>query len=1376
MRLMIKQWCFFCGVILFLITPFNLKAQRETLRFDHISPEDGLSSGFVQAILQDSQGFIWFGTRAGLNRYDGYTIIPYTYNPQNSNSLSGDNIASLYEDSSGILWIGTIGSGLNRFDPRTETFTRYQHDETDPTTLAHNDVDVIYEDTQQRLWIGTREGGLHLFNRESNTFTRYQPDLADPTTLSGPYISAIHEDALGKLWIATWDDGLNFFDPETNIFTRYQHDRTNLTSLSDNHVTSLAPAEGGLIWVGTLGGGLNLFNPANKTFTHYLAEDETPTHLSDNRIISLLADRNGALWIGTEAQGLNYFDPANKQFNIYRHDSSNPDSISHNSVYDMMQDNTGTVWFGTVGAGVNKYDPLSNRFQQYRHDPNNPNSPSDNLVLAFHEDKNGLIWLGTDTAGLNKFDPTTQTFTRYPFVRRELPDSETLSFKLSTDTVTSITEDAEGHLWIGTWNGGLNKFDPKSGIFTYYLANENNHPNALLNDNTVLSLHFDSQQILWMGMVRHGLNRFNPKTGQLTTYLADENDPNSLTDNTIPDIYEDANGILWLATRNGLTKFNPITETFTQYFPDENDPTKLSHSYVGAICDTKDGYLWLTTRGGGLNRFDPTTERFTRYQTTEGLPSNTVYNIQVGNNGNLWLSTTNGLSKFNPTTETFHNYDIEDGLLSNEFSWGGLKTEQGMLLFGGLNGFNMFQPELFPENMVPPPVRLTDFLLFNKSVPIESNGYLSQAVQYLNHITLNPKDNVFAFEFSALGYSQPEENQFAYKLEGFEDEWNYVDFNRRFANYNSLPPGDYIFRVRASNNDGLWDEHGIAFSLTVLPTWWQTWWFQSGMILGLIGTVSMLYKVRVNHVETRNRELEQRVVERTEDLRLAKELAELAQEKAEIANQAKSEFLSNMNHELRTPLNGILGYAQILKRKRNVETDIADGLTIIQQSGKHLLTLINDILDLAKIEARKLEIYPTFVQLPSFLEGVVGIVYMRAIEKDIIFNYEPHNIPKGILADEKRLRQILLNLLGNAIKFTHQGHVTLRVTALMQERIANRDNLLSAVNQDDPVTDMNDTVTAPHNLSQDSSPQPTVSLLRFEVIDTGVGIAPDQLEVIFEAFEQVGDHTARADGTGLGLAISKQLVSLMGGDLQVKSELNKGSTFWFEARFPIAEGDNHPSSEVAENLIVGYQGERLTVLIVDDNNSNRAVLRDILEPLDFAVIEAINGKEGVTQAQLHHPNLIITDLVMPIMNGFDLIQIVRNTPDIATTKIIVASASAFDPTQWQDATQMSEGFISKPIELNLLFDLMADCLSLKWIYETISSNKSANPSTEIIPPREDLQTLYELAKRGNMKRIKTWAEEMAQQNEQYMAFVTHILTLTKTYDSEEIIELVEKHL
>ncbi|MCP4541471.1 MAG: response regulator, partial [Chloroflexi bacterium] len=667
---------------------------------------------------------------------------------------------------------------------------------------------------------------------------------------------------------------------------------------------------------------------------------------------------------------------------------------------------------------------------------------------------------------------------------------------------------------------------------------------------------------------------------------------------------------------------------------------------------------------------------------------------------------------------------------------------------------NAFYPEQIKENDFIPPVYLTSLKQGGEELRVD------KALEKLEEITLDWQNNFFEFEYVALNYTHPENNQYAYMLEGVDKDW-YFAGTRRFGRYTGLDSGEYTLCIKGSNNDGLWNEQGVSIKVTVTPPWWQTWWFRGGLGLLLVGLVVGGASWRVRSVENRRRQLEQQVAEKTvelqqsnEALTQAKKEAESAREKADIANQAKSQFLSNMSHELRTPLNGILGYAQILKRGHNLTTVQADGLNIIQQSGNHLLTLINDILDLAKIEAGKLDLYPTNFHLPSFLQSIAGIIRMRANQKDLLFSYESLSpLPSGIQADEKRLRQILLNLLGNAVKFTNTGYVTLNVTAL------------SAPSER--------TVSAP--LQQIETGQ--IICLRFQVLDTGVGMTTEQLEKIFLPFEQVGDIQRRAEGTGLGLSISRQLVEAMDSRLQVESTPGEGSIFWFDLTCPTVDVEADVTIG-PKKKIVGYQGDRCKILIADDKDYNRLVLVNLLEPLGFQTVTANDGREAVEKARQFDPDLILTDVVMPVMTGIEAVLEMRQIPALQDVPIIAVSASVLKEDRHQTKLAGCNDFLGKPVNAERLFAMLANYLTLEWIYQAPSATLKQPDSDTldlIPPPPEQLAALLNLSRRGNMQEIAQQAAQIAQMGEQYRPFAHLLEQLARGYQVKKVQNLIKRY-
>jgi len=793
-------------------------AESDDIIFQHITTEDGLSQSTINYLFQDSKGFIWFGTQDGLNNYDGYKLRIYKYDELNAHSLSDNFVTSIYEDKSGEIWVGTESGGLNKFERKTETFTHYKHDANNPMSLGTNRVLSIYEDKLGVLWIGTDDGGLNQFNRETEHFIHYTHNPADPHSLSDNTVLSIYEDHANRLWIGTDDGGLNQFNRETEQFIHYTHNPADPHSLSDNTVLSIYEDHADRLWIGTLNGGLNHFNYETEQFTHYKHEPGNLNSLSSNTISAITEDQLKNLWLATSSWYGDSYGTKLDQFNLktgrikhYTKDSVNSNDLNDTVFFSVLIGQSNILWIGTGFGGINKLDLKEPKFTYYKHEDRNPNSLNDNHVMSIYEDKSGIIWIGTDSGGLNKFDRKTEKFTHYT---HEAYNRNSLS----SNKVWSTYEDSKDIMWVGTLGGGLNKFDRETGKFTHYTHNPDD-PTSL-SHNTVNFITEDQAGNLWISTFGGGLNKFDREKGQFTHYTHNPDDSNSLSDNSTTLIHKDSSGTLWITTFNGgLNKFDRETEKFTRYTHDPNNPNSLSYDRVLSINEYPDGTLWLGTYGGGLNKFDIATETFTHYTENDGLPSNSVVGILADDNGNLWLSTGNGLSKFNPEAETFRNYDVGDGVQGNEFDGvkAYAKTKDGAMLFGGLNGFNLFYPDQVKDNPHIPPIVITDFRIFDQTVK------LNPAISVAKEIKLSYKDKFFSFKFAALDYTNPEKNQYAYKLEGFDHDWIYSG-TRRYASYTNLDPGTYTFRVKGSNNDGVWNEEGTSVTITIIPPPWKTGW------------------------------------------------------------------------------------------------------------------------------------------------------------------------------------------------------------------------------------------------------------------------------------------------------------------------------------------------------------------------------------------------------------------------------------------------------------------------------------------------------------------------------------------------------------------------
>ncbi len=838
------------AVIFIAIITGNIQAQKQNIKFQHLTVNNGLSQSSVYCIFQDNKGFMWFGTEDGLNKYDGYNFKTYRNDPSDPHSISYNYVNQIYQDRNGVIWLGTFGGGLNKYDYDLDQFFHYRSNPSDYQSLSNNFVNVIYEDKSNVLWIGT-ENGLNQFDASNNQFNRFQIPSPKINNSLNVKITAISEDQEGNLWIGTDKSGLIKFNITKKEFidTPFKNDLTN--HLSNSRITTLFKDQFGQLWVGT-NHGIYVFDRDANNFTHLITNLDDPNSLSNNEITSIYEDNLGELWIGTHS-GLNKFDRSQKNFVRFMYDPHDPYSLSNNLVLSIYEDESEIMWIGTQ-VGLNKYERNQKQFIHYKNLPNSSNGLSDNFVRAFYQDFSDVLWIATYGGGLNKFTPKDEKFSCF----KNKPGNPS---SLSNNYVMTICPGKINILWIGTDGGGINKFDTKNEKFTPFRKDPNSS-NSLVNDN-VRVIYRDKSGIFWIG-TEDGLSKFDAKKGSFTNFNMDPNDPYSLSNGFIYSIYEDKEGILWVGSLDGLNKFDSDKNHFVRFISDPEDKYSLSNGEVLSIYESEAGIIWFGTYAG-LNKFNRENKTFSYFLEKDGLANDVIYGILEDAIGNLWISTNKGISRFNPTTMEFKNYDARDGLQSNEFNLGAsFKNNQDEMYFGGINGYNTFLPENIKDNSYIPPVLITDLKISNKSI-LANDSYLNQHISNTKELSLSYNDNFISFEFVALNYTIPEKNKYAYKMDGIDKEWNYVG-NRRFANYTNLTPGDYTFNVKGSNNDGSWNQDGASIKITITPPFWQTLWFRSLIIFSVLFLILTIYQLRTRAIKERNKKLEQRVEERTASL------------------------------------------------------------------------------------------------------------------------------------------------------------------------------------------------------------------------------------------------------------------------------------------------------------------------------------------------------------------------------------------------------------------------------------------------------------------------------------------------------------------------------
>jgi signal transduction histidine kinase/ligand-binding sensor domain-containing protein/HPt (histidine-containing phosphotransfer) domain-containing protein/BarA-like signal transduction histidine kinase len=1272
------------SLIILCATSLHSYAENSQYSFDHFSRDQGLSQASVQALYHDKQGFIWAGTTDGLNRFDGYQFTVYRSNSDKFDSLSNNNVLSITQDSNENLWFGTV-SGLNRFNKSTESFTTFLHDNKQNNSLSNNMVQTLTADKFGSVWVGTKNG-LNKFNGESFTLFSHQSEENNALRNN---ILAILEDSNNDLWLGT-QGGLSFFDVKAKTLNAVKVD------LKEQSITSLLEYDDNTLWLGTEN-GLYLYHKKNGL----LSEHKTLINqLASSYITSFLLRNNNDLWITTRNKGIYRYNLISKSIEHLQSDKKKPDSLIDNDIRAIINDNANNLWIGTYINGIDKYDVSREQFNHKVQDVTKKNHLQGGAFFHFLEHSTDKLLISTYQSGLNEYDKTTGQYHQY------LHDPANNN-SIGANTVTWLINDEKQGVWLGTVGGGLNLFDVETKVFTRFMHNPDD-PNSISHNN-ILFIFEEDEHTLWIGTWGGGLNKFDTRTKKFTRFMHDPNNINSLSGNNIWAIHKDDKGFLWLGTMfSGLNKFDPKTKTFTHFQHDPKNDNTLSNQFVDAIHQTSDGILWLGT-SNGLNKFDPLTEKFIHYKEKDGLASTTIYGILEDEQGHLWLSTTNGLSRFNPETETFKNYDVTDGLQSKEFATlSYYKSKSGEFFFGGVNGYNHFYPQDIKDDTRLPNIVLTNFLVHNETVKVgsyeessnktEQPFMLDAVINELTQLTLTHLEKLITFEFSALHFSEPMSNKYAYTLDGFDEKWVYTDAKNRRATYTNVPAGDYVFRVKASNGDGYWNEQGKSLNVTVLPAPWLSWWaFSLYFIIGVGLLVAFIY--RLNY---------QRLKEQAINIRLTR------------VDKLKDEFLANTSHELRTPLNGIIGLAESLidgvagqlPEKANHD------LSMVVASGRRLSNLVNDILDFSKLKNHGLQIYTSAIDINSMVDVVFTLSRATLKTKDIeLINNIAKDFP-AVKADEDRLQQILFNLVGNAIKFTPSGTVTISA-----QLVGNS-----------------------HTDEQ--------QFVCIDISDTGIGIATENLATIFKSFEQVtGNETRSASGTGLGLAVSKQLVELHGGTITVISTQNKGSIFSFtlpiydisdsELSELIAVGDvNHEQTkqqlsrlQAIDDTIDYFPVDILSpkdnttnkenndfrVLIVDDDPINRQVLNNYLLSLDYQLFQAHGGEQALALIEQasegllagERPfDLILLDIMMPKVSGYEVCRKLREKYSVNELPVIFLTAKNQVVDLVESFSAGGNDYLTKPISKHELLSRVETHLTLLDINRSLET-KVAERTVEL---------------------------------------------------------------
>jgi signal transduction histidine kinase/ligand-binding sensor domain-containing protein/DNA-binding response OmpR family regulator len=1181
-------------------------------RFRHLDKSDGLSQSSVFAIAQDDEGFLWFGTRNGLNRYDGYRFRVFQQQPDDPFSLVNNDVRAIYFDGrTRSLWLGTNG-GLSRLDLNTEQFHNYRPSSDQANGLDADVVRSITRDPQGQLWIGTALGLLR-YLPTTDSFAWEKTFLHGTDTLQAPDVKAILPGPEGELWVGT-DQGL--FCRESSAHGTYQFRRSDevhldLDPLAALHIKTLLRDPQGRYWIGTHDDGIFCWDRQSGKLRSYQAQEGDPFALSHNNIRSTTLDQNGRLWVGTFV-GLNRYLPEQDGFKTMISEAGHPEGLSSSSIRALFGDQQGGVWIGTYYGGINYLDESFTRFQIYRPQLG-LNSLSANVVSSFAEDAAGNLWIGTEGGGLNYFNPQSGRF-------QHLPAQPQNPRGLSGENIKTLLADGE-QLWIGTFQRGLNRFFPGENRFERYLHDPDD-PHSLSHDN-VYSLLREGDS-LWVATYGGGLNEFDIASGRARHFRFVSQDSTSLPSDQLRVLSRDQRGQIWIGSEKGLARLDRQGDRvqFQRFFPDLQ---------VYALQPGEKNCLWIGTLGQGLWQFDSTQDTARHYTTADGLPGNTIFGILQDEAGDLWLSTDQGIAKLNRDRGTFTRYHHTEGLENLEFNYNAYyKTREGAFLFGGTHGFTRFFPAQIQPNTYVPPVVFSGLEAFNRRIAVGGEDQL--LTQTLNHtpaLTFAYNEANFTLRFAALDFAHPKSNAYSYRLEGIDPDWKFTTGEPK-ATYTLQREGTYTFYLRGGNNDGLWNPAVRTLTIRVLPPPWRSWWAYLAYVLLLVGVIWAVARyVRLQH---------------------SYQLEHLAKEKQEDLHQMKLRFFTNITHEFRTPLTLILGPLRELIQREEGSARTVQRLRSIEHNAQRLLALVNQLLDFRKLEAEHQDLEIAEGNVVRFLREIFLSFQETARLRGLNYRFEAEEAEIRLWYDRDKLEKVIYNLLSNAFKFTPDGgRIRLRVAAADAGVV-------------------------------------------IAVADNGRGMSPEiQAQIFQRFFEQRGGN--EQVGSGIGLALSEQLVRLHGGRIGVASEPGEGTTFqvWLPqghahlppeailADFRDSEDHRHyqplPSAPLAAKVAPPEDAPLL--LLVEDNPEVQAYIGSVFGG-EYRLLTAADGQQGLDMARERLPDLIISDVMMPRMDGTTLCRHLKTNLETSHIPVILLTARTALIFRLEGLETGADDYVNKP--------------------------------------------------------------------------------------------------
>ena len=1246
-------------VCLLIAISFNASvlAQKQSVKFEHLTQEDGIKQPQILSIYQDNHGFIWFGTYNGLHRYNGYDMKVYLAKDGDSTGLLSPTVNEITEDPRGNLWIGTT-SGLNQYNRNTDNFKQFGKYPDEPDILSKIQIRNIHFEKDSVLWIATYGSGLLRYDMTIQEVKTYRHEEGNPNSLPSNKINEFIADDSGHFWIGTAEGGLSLFNKQEGTFTNFLKDPDNPASWNNDVVNSIIPASDTTLWVGTWTGGLNKFDKDTGYVKKYMPTGDPAISLSSKTVRDIERGPDGKLWIATFGGGLNIFNPKTKTFKHYQYNDYQSSGINSDLLWTLFFDQEGLLWVGSFGKGMNILDKWHNRFPLYRKAEKKTNTLTSNHILSTYQDKKGHIWLGTFGGGINRLNPETDKYSHFL--------TQTKTYK---NRVRCFFEDSRSNLWVGT-DLGVVRMNPRRSKFVSYDQNTD-----LYNlSKPVYDIQEDRQGNIWLAVYDEGLYQIpanqldkKPSNTRVKPYRSG-NDSLALAPGNIYDLHLSSSGKLLLVSDWGLQQYLPEKDAFKDIIKEAS----------GCILERSNGHLLLGTYYNGLIRLSSDLQVQDTINEKQGLQADLICSMVEDDNHNIWIGSEKNLVYFDTHRNAFSYYSSDDGLSSNSYGYHSLtKLNSGKILCGGDGGYNLFDPDNISSNHYIPPIAFTSFYLFNKKIEYGKSNQkkfkLDRPINEKEKIVLDYNQNFFRFKFAALSYSSPEDNQYSYKLKGFDKKWHTSEVSTRTASYTGVPPGEYIFMVKAANSHGNWTKDPRQIKVIVKPPFWGTWWFRALTLLLVVGGIYTIIRLRVKAVKRQKLDLEKQVHQRTREIRKKNTLLEQqkeeietqaeklrkhryyleelvdkrtkelrqAKEKAEESDKLKSAFLANISHEVRTPMNAIIGFSSYLKDEQTTREEIKNYVDIIINSGNHLLHLINNIIDFSKIYTNQARVVMSAVDLNNLFKELYTLFNSRKTAHEKGHLKLNDDIPdKGliILSDETRLRQIMNNLIDNALKYTQEGFIKFGYQEYEDEVL-------------------------------------------FYVQDSGIGITQENQQKIFDRFTQAANTEEKSySGTGLGLSIVKGCVELLGGKIWLKSSPGQGSTFYFTVdKVECLQKSTQQEDSKLRNIL--FNGERIH--IAEDDDINYQYLTETLKHYNLSIERSKNGYETLQKVTSDKDtSLVLLDMRMPKMDGWQLARNLREQ-DISIP-IIAQTAYAYDEEYQKCLDAGCNESLVKPINSNEL--------------------------------------------------------------------------------------------